>query len=101
MLWDLLKNGKHFLSQKRERQICDSPGEVGADAIVAFPIQFKGEQYIHLGDGCYIGPNCSIGAWARYGGVVFSTPPIIRFGDHVRIAGNLHCGAINMVVPSI
>lgn len=57
----------------------------GAGSAICFPVAaLYGEEYIELGEGCIIGPYCSLSAGVMPGQVIDHSP-VVRIGDRVLI----------------
>lgn len=58
-------------------------------------LKLKNPQYISIGSGCFLGPDCRIEAWDKYNDKTFS--PVIKLGNNVKINSTCHIGAINNI----
>lgn len=56
-------------------------GGLGKSSVLDNRISFSGEQYITIGENCFIGAESTISCFDRYGSDTFT--PCIRISDHV------------------
>lgn len=88
----LWKNRKVRLGTMLRRNLFKT---FGRKSFMGLHIVSQGEQYIEIGNGCYIGDFSLLTAWDQYGQQTFT--PHISIGDNCHIGSHAHITAINRI----
>lgn len=67
----------------------------GNKSFLGWHVVSRGEDYINIGNGCYVGEFCLLTAWNKYAQQTFT--PMINIGNNCRIGSHSHITAINNI----